>query len=150
LEEPSGGAYRTLIQLALEVCDTFILVKRDQMELEAEGQELFERLQPYFIETRKDDYWPGTRLLGHYADIHHFRCSPEAADILLDYTDRLYGWVQPGLPDDLCFFKEGEAWLINTAHEHSSHLDTEVEEELTQLEESGLLIRDLSLFDWSW
>lgn len=118
--------------------------------LEPGAYELLERLQPYFTEIRKDDYWPGTRLLGHYADIHYFNCSPAAADILLDYTHSLYAWVQPRLPDDLCFLKGGQVWLVNTAHEHMSGLDTEVEEELVQLEKSGLLIRDLTLFDWSW
>ncbi|WP_249897058.1 hypothetical protein [Paenibacillus sp. PK3_47] len=125
-------------------------MKRDQMELGSEGLELLERLQPYRLETKKEDHWPGQMLLGHYADVHFFRCSPEVADILLEYTDRLYGWVQPRLPDDLCFLREGKPWLINTAHEHSSGLDTEAEEELTRLEKSGLLIRDLSQFNWSW
>lgn len=150
LEEPVGETYRTLIQVGLEVCDTFILAKRDQMGLEAEGLELLERLRPYYIETKKEDYWPGTRLFDQYADIHYFRCSPEAADILYDYCSSLYSWTQTRVPDDLCFLKGGEPWLINTAHERSSHLDTEVEEELVRLEKSGLLIRDLSQFDWSW
>jgi hypothetical protein len=66
----------------MEVCDEFILVKRDQMPLEPGGYELLEQFKPFFQELRKDDYWPGTRLLGHYADIYHFRCSPEATDIL--------------------------------------------------------------------
>lgn len=150
MQEPAGNTYRTLIHLALEVCDTFILVKRDQMELEPEGLELLERLQPYFIETKKDDGWPGTRLLGHYADIHYISCSPAAADILLAYTHSLYSWVQPRLPDDLCFLKGGQPWLVNTAHEHMGSLHTEEEEELVRLEKSGLLIRDLTLSDWSW
>ncbi|WP_342564625.1 hypothetical protein NST84_05495 [Paenibacillus sp. FSL R7-0345] len=150
MEEPVGEAYRTLIQLALEVCDTFILVKRDQMALETEGVELLERLQPYHIKTLKEDDWPGTKLFGHYADVHYFRCAQEAAAILLEYTSGLYSWVQPRLPDDLCFLKNGEPWLTNTAHEHMSFLDTGVEEELVRLERSGLLIRDLSGFNWSW
>lgn len=54
----------------MEVCDEFILVKRDQMELEPEGYELLERLQPFLKEIVKDDYWPGTRLMGHYADVY--------------------------------------------------------------------------------
>lgn len=120
------------------------------MELGAEGLKLLGRLQPYHIQTLKEDGWPGQRLFGHYADVHYFRCAPEAAAILLEYTSGLYSWVQPRLPDDLCFMKSGEAWLINTAHEQSSYLNTGVEEALVRLERSGLLIRDLSGFDWSW
>lgn len=145
-----GETYRALVHLAMEVCDTFILVKRDQMELEPEGYDLLERLQPYFIEIKKADHWPGTRLFGHYADIHHFHCSPDAAELLLAYSTGLYSWVQPRVPDDLCFLKGQEPWLVNTAHEHMSSLITEVEDELVGLEKSGLLIRDLSLFNLSW
>lgn len=54
----------------MEVCDEFILVKRDQMELEPEGVELLEQLQPFLKKVIKDDYWPGTRLMGHYADVY--------------------------------------------------------------------------------
>lgn len=132
----------------MEVCDEFILVKRDQMELEAEGYELLKQLKPFLKEIIKDDYWPGTRLMGHYADVYFFNCSPDAVDILLSYSTSLYSWVQPRVLDDLCFLREGQPWLINTAHEGESCLITNVEEELSRLEQSGLLIRDLSQFSW--
>ncbi|WP_339803186.1 hypothetical protein MKY19_12535 [Paenibacillus sp. FSL R5-0744] len=135
-----------LIQVAMEVCDEFILVKRDEMELEPEGYELLERLQPFLKEIVKDDYWPGTRLMGHYADVYYFRCSPDAVDILLSYSTCLYSWMQTRVPDDLCFLRQGQPWLINTAHERESHIVTDVEEELNRLEENGLLFRDLSVF----
>lgn len=116
----------------MEVCDEFILVKRDQMDLELEGYVLLERLQPFLKEIVKDDYF--------------FHCSPDAVDILLSYSTSLYSWVQTRVPDDLCFLRQGQPWLINTAHEREGHIVTDVEEELNRLEESGLLIRDLSVF----
>ncbi|MEK4104972.1 hypothetical protein NST28_12905 [Paenibacillus sp. FSL R10-2791] len=146
MQEPTGQTYKTLVQVAMEVCDEFILVKRDQMELEPEGVELLEQLQPFLKKVIKDDYWPGTRLMGHYADVYFFNCSPEAVDILLSYSTSLYSWVQTRLPDDLCFLKQGQPWLINTAHERESNLITDVNEELNRLEECGLLFRDLSEF----
>lgn len=146
LQDPTGQAYKTLIQVAMEVCDEFILVKRVQMELESEGYELLERLKPFLKEIVKDDYWPGTRLMGHYADVYYFRCSTDAVDILLSYSTSLYSWVQTRVPDDLCFLSQGQPWLINTAHERESHIVTDVEEVLNRLEESGLLFRDLSVF----
>lgn len=94
MQEPTGQTYKTLVQVAMEVCDEFILVKRDQMELEPEGYELLEQLQPFLKKVIKDDYWPGTRLMGHYADVYFFDCSPEAVNILLSYSTSLYSWVQ--------------------------------------------------------
>ncbi|MFC3749048.1 hypothetical protein [Paenibacillus sp. GCM10012306] len=150
MQEPTGKAYEAVLQISMEVCDEFILVKRDQMSLDPSGIELLERLKPFFKEQRRDDHWPGTRLFGHYADIYYFQCCDEATEILLSYTTGLYSWVQPKLPDDLCFLRDGKPWLTNTAHEEQSFIDTDVEEELVRLEQSGLLIRDLSLFNWNW
>ncbi|MEI0735529.1 hypothetical protein VQ056_00690 [Paenibacillus sp. JTLBN-2024] len=64
LEEPIGVTYASLISLAFDVCDEFILVKRDQIGLHPNAEALLDRLQPYVKEMKRQDEWPGTRLLG--------------------------------------------------------------------------------------
>ncbi|MFE4714383.1 hypothetical protein ACFRAM_26380 [Paenibacillus sp. NPDC056722] len=118
-------------------------MKRDQMSLDPSGIELLEQLKPFLKEKKREDHWPGTRLFGHYADIYYFHCCAEATKILLSYSSGLYSWVQPKVPDDLCFLRNGEPWLMNTAHEGNSYLDTDVEEEVMRLDQSGLLFHDL-------
>ncbi|WP_379135746.1 hypothetical protein [Paenibacillus sp. sgz500958] len=63
LQEPTGEVYRSLLEVAINLCDEFILVKRDQMPLEESGVELLKALQPFFKEVKKQDNWPGTRLI---------------------------------------------------------------------------------------
>ena len=39
----------------------------------------------------------------------------ESAAVIRDASDRLYGWLEPDLPQDLCFLRGTEPWLVNNA-----------------------------------
>ncbi len=58
LEEPVGNTYRQLISLAFNICDEFILVKRDQIELSKNSELLIEELNPYVKAMKKQEEWP--------------------------------------------------------------------------------------------
>ncbi|OEH86996.1 hypothetical protein BHU72_01700 [Desulfuribacillus stibiiarsenatis] len=140
LEEPIGITYRSLVSLAFEVCNNFTLVKRDQLPLNHSGKKLLTELKPYIIDINKQDNWPGTRLLGHYADVHYIRCCKETKEILLDRVESLYSWMQPNLLEDLCFYKDETEWLITVAHEGMGYIDTTLRDEILRLREiEGLL-----------
>ncbi|WP_270168634.1 hypothetical protein [Paenibacillus sp. SYP-B4298] len=141
LEEPTGVTYKQLISLAFTLCDEFILVKRDQIELNEKGQTFIEELQPHIKEIRKQEEWPGTRLFGHYADVYYFDCKGELLEILLTKVDRLYEWMQPGLLEDLCFYKNGEEWLVTIAHENEGFIKTTERQEILKIREiAGIVI----------
>ena len=141
LEEPIGVTYASLISLAFDVCDEFILVERDQIGLHPNAEALLDRLQPYVKEMKRQDEWPGTRLLGHYADVYYFECNEELKALLLHVSKRLYQWMQPEMPEDLCFLKNGKAWLINSAHERMSVIDTIDRSEILKIREiDGIMI----------
>lgn len=117
IEEPGGSAYRSLLALAMDVCEEWILVKRDQLPLYADGARFLAKLNPFLIQVQKQDSWPGTTLIGHEADVYYFRCSPELAGLLAETSGSLYAWTQPWLPEDLCFFRNGKKWLVTVSHE---------------------------------
>ncbi len=55
--------------------------------------------------------------------MHQYDYGPECAELLKQATDRLYGWLQPALPEDLCLLRaDGSEWLVTIAHEHTSYL----------------------------
>lgn len=132
LEEPRGRAYEGLISMAFRVCDEFILVKKDQLTLTPAMEALAERLKPYVKMVKKQDAWPGTKLFGHYADVYYFDCQPPLEKLILESADGLYEWVWPNLLEDLCFFKGGQPWLVNIAHEHEAWIKTDDREEILQ------------------
>jgi len=65
------------------------------------------------------------------ATILTYHLSSELLVILQTVTNGLYQWVQPELPEDLCFIRpDGEPILITIAHECDAYLDvTEPEAE---------------------
>ena len=141
LEEPSGITYTQLVSLAFSLCDEFILVKRDQIDLNKNGEALIEKLKPHIKEIRRQEEWPGTRLLGHYADVYYFNCTEALKRILLRTTDRLYEWSQPGLLEDLCFYKNKEEWLVTVGHEGIGIIKTTEREEILKIREiEGIMI----------
>lgn len=47
LEEPTGVTYKQLISLAFTICDEFILVKRDQIELSEKAKHSLRNYNTY-------------------------------------------------------------------------------------------------------
>ncbi len=141
LEEPIGNTYKQLISLAFNICDEFILVKRDQIDLSKSSETLIEELKPYIKEIKKQDEWPGTRLFGHFADVYYFDCQQELKELLINKADRLYQWMQPELLEDLCFFKSEEEWLITISHENLGVIKTTDRNEILRIREiEGIMI----------
>jgi len=141
LEEPVSHTYKQLVTLAFAICDQFILVERDQLAVNENGKRLMDELTPYVKEVKKQDEWPGTRLLDHYANVYYFACVPELERIVLERADSLYQWVWPERLEDLCFFKQGMPWLITSAHEQIGWIKTTVWEEILQIREvEGIMI----------
>ncbi|MBO2942637.1 hypothetical protein JJQ72_01390 [Paenibacillus sp. F411] len=117
IEEPKGTTYKELLNVAFSICDEFLLVKRDQHDLNENGEKFIEEIKPYVKEIKRQEEWPGTTLLGHYADVYYFHCHQELKEILTNKTERLYQWLTPELLEDICFLKNGEVWLATVAHE---------------------------------
>ncbi|HAG01372.1 MULTISPECIES: hypothetical protein [Paenibacillus] len=146
LEEPVGSTYKQLISLAFKICDEFILVKREQLELTEKTKILIEELKPYVNTVKKQEEWPGTRLLGHHADIYYFNCKPELEELLINKAKGLYRWRHPDLLEDLCFFKNKEVWLLTTAHEQLGFITTTDRVEISMIREiEGIMIQEIAV-----
>ena len=81
-------------------------------------------MKPFQIEIKRSSRWPGTELFGNKATIYSFQSLPELSKILKEAVNSLYSWVQPDLPEDLCFLRsDNTPLLITIAHENWSSLD---------------------------
>ncbi len=135
LEEPTGSAYKALLTLAMERCDTCLFVKRDQLPLEQSGYTFVEQLQPYLKDVKRLQQWPGTRLLGHFAEVYEVRCAQQLVELLTSATKGLYGWLQPRLLEDLCFMRDGQEWLVTVSHEQIGYIHHFDEQDVQRLRE---------------
>jgi len=135
LEEPKGKTYKELLDVAFSICDECILVDRDQHELTEDVESFLQKIKPYIKEIKKQDEWPGTTLVGHYADVYYFDCTQELKEVLLSKSEHLYEWLDPKLFEDLCFFKDSNPWLVTIAHEGLGFIMTEDQMEIERVRE---------------
>lgn len=134
--EPKGDSYNSLINLAFEICDEFILVIRDNIDLNEVGKTILKELAPALKEIKEQNEWPGTRLLEHTATVYHYKTDKSIKDILIDKIEGLYSWLQPNYPEDLCFIKkEGKTWVGTVSHEKMCWIECETNEELQKIKE---------------
>jgi hypothetical protein len=149
LAEPSGATFEGLIRASLTIRGAFQLVTiSDWHRRMARGA--LERLSSFQISSQSSTEWPNTTLAdAEPATVFRYRATDEALATLLSLCDHLYGWVNPDLPQDLCFLRTNDVpWLISTADERIGYLNiTEHEKQELVLATPGLdaLIVDTSL-----
>lgn len=142
-KDPEGKAYESFIDLAFEVCDEFMFVIRDDMPITDRITQITKDLSPYLTYSANQSEWPGTSYGGTaIMTVYFYSTTDGAKEIIKNISYSLHTWVQPKLPEDLCFIKNGESWLINTAHESCSHVKTKSKKEYMRLVNMGL---DLTL-----
>ncbi|MDQ0163272.1 stage III sporulation protein AH [Aeribacillus alveayuensis] len=131
---PKDKVYSQLIDLAFEICDEFHLVLRKDMgSLKVVGP-ILKKLQSSFKEMKEQSEWAST-ILGdnQTARVYYYFTDENAKKVLKELSDSLYDWVQPHLPEDLSFFKDGKAWLITSSHEKESFIDTQDNYEIKKI-----------------
>ena len=142
VKEPRGPLYQALLDHALGISTSGLLVVRDDLGLEPSAERCLAALGPFIVATEARSSWPGTILQGHTAKVISFRFDAGSAQVLKTFSTALYDWVQPALPEDLCLLRSnGEPWLTTIAHEKDAFLA------LSGAERSALLtaVADLEL-----
>lgn len=130
--EPRGSLYKDLVEWLIPRSDRFCLILRNSLSPAEVVSEALERLRPWRVSVEEVSAWPGTRLLGSATQYTH-ECSPSPADTLLELSGGLFDWIEPFLPEDLCFLTSSRhPLLVTIAHEREAYLD------LTSAEEADL------------
>jgi hypothetical protein len=115
--EPIGTVYKELLDLAAELCGSFSLVWRDQLKFSRSADGIKDALSPFLLRDERTDEWPGTKLMGHFAQVRHYRVDARAMR-LLENAPGLYAWLAPDYPEDLVFYAaDGTVWMGSIAHE---------------------------------
>ncbi len=130
--EPKGENYKKLIEYAFEVCDEFLFIKHSQLSYFQSFDIITEELKEAFICCREQTEWPGTISVPS-AMVYYFKCTEKSKEIIIKLTNSLFDWCAPYFPDDLCFLKNNKEWLITTAHEHISFIETNNNEEIEKI-----------------
>lgn len=127
-EEPRGDVYRALIHFAVHRCTKFSVVVRDTLE-DDHPRKVLDSLKVHEISDTVTSEWPGTRLLSGTAHLYYFALNDVSASLLNRFTDGLYGWLAPELPEDLCLYRpDGSLWLGTISHESDGFFELSAEE----------------------
>jgi len=129
IREPRGAVFRGLLQALSPAATELLLVLRDGVGLSDAGRDLLSELQPYLVGRDRRSSWPGTALLSGQATVLRFIPTAPCLDALVAASDRLFGWQQPALPEDLALVRGDEtAALASISHENDAYLELEQEE----------------------
>ena len=127
--EPRSGVYRALLSVAVEQTSTAYVVVRNEEDLSDRARECLRSLEPHLLSEEVVDQWPGTRLLDDRARVLTYRLSPSLLEVMERFSDGLYDWIVPHLPEDLGFRRaDGSVWLASVSHEADAWLELDPSE----------------------
>ena len=138
--EPSPGAFCDLLDYGVEKCAFAVLIIRPISRMSPRGEEVLKLLEPHLLEKKVSNQRPGTSKLSENALVQKYKYGAPLAGAIQKLNDRLYSWLQPNFPEDLCLLREnGEAWFVSSAHKKDSFFS------LGDGESSGLIQKVLEL-----
>jgi RHS repeat-associated protein len=144
--EPEGDVYAGLLEAALTISKSGLLVVRDTIELAPSGAAILAELNEFMLNKARSNRWPGTTLLDSEATVYRFAVRPESIDVLRRAANALYEWQQPDRPEDLAFLRDDDTpWLFSIAHEDEAFLvvtERELESTRARLPRLGPLIHE--------
>lgn len=129
--------YISFVRVMVQMSDAFSFVYfkyNERRTLRVTVKNIKQKLQPYKLYSKKTNILPSMFTLnesGHIYNLVAYKSVPEVVDILV-LVDSLWDWDYPNYPMDLCFFKNGYAHFISSAHEEYSILYTD-DKNLVQL-----------------
>lgn len=138
--------YIRFVKYMLLHSDSFSLVYFKYTENEKEKttvKEIKNLLKAYKIFAINGNQWPSTATLN--VNNHIYKIVLYKADLgaeaALSKAEKLFDWDYPLLPMDLCFYKNGYAWLSSSSHEHFAYLYFNDKQTLVDLNNMGVKIR---------
>jgi hypothetical protein len=131
--------YFQLLDYALNFCDKFLFVIREQNRKTLNLDYFLDELEKNLISIKIQNKWPGTELLYDTANVYYYHYNTETLMILKKYTKNFRDWEQPNLPEDICLLRNDETpWLITNIHEYDCFFDFNIDEKIEIEKSLGL------------
>lgn len=129
--EPTGEAYRRLLELALSYCDTFRLFVVNEHNLSAQAAAILRDLERHTRTTIREERYPEyPQPVSSPVNSHLFWLNQDSINILATAADRPSAWQLPERPEDLQLLRpDGASWFVSIAHDGYSFLHLKAEEQ---------------------
>ena len=119
--------YIRFIEYMVLNSDSFSLIYfkyRENEKYTTTVKEIQTLLKPYKIFAKRSTQWPSMITLNENNHIYKLVLykSTVGVEKILSTVEKLFDWDYPSLPMDLCFYKDGYAWLVSSSHERCAFL----------------------------
>jgi len=123
--EPRGVTYAQLVDFSCHIASTMLLIVQNPDTAPGPRiREKLEKLKGFQLNVVLGREWPGTVLLSkNQASIYSYRVASGLSELLKAMASRLFEWVNPEAPEDICFLRDDRrAILTTTSHEEDAYL----------------------------
>lgn len=119
--DPKGEAYERLIDFLIERTDKFVLTGWNEPSRHKKRYvEVIRKLKPFLLEQCSMEEMQAKSGANYSEGTYYvYQCCTEAGSVLKEAVNGLYDWLQPDMPEDLCFWDaDGADYLYTIAHEN--------------------------------
>lgn len=139
-ENPKEETYSLLIDYSMEKSKYFTLMVSEQLDLSMDGKKVLDKLKSFFIKSERKKFGLDEK---QAITTYYYKCGKDSALVLKNSANTLFSWVQPRLPQDLCFYNDmDDCWLLTVAHEGIGEFnvsDVEIQEIMRNINKLSLM-----------
>jgi hypothetical protein len=116
VDEPAGEALRELLTWTLSAATQLgLVVNSHNVRLSSRAVAFLEDASPHLVAINEVSEWPGTQIIGQRrAILRIYRYNLECMELFAATAERLYMWVNPGLPEDPHLLREDGSVVLGT------------------------------------
>lgn len=113
-------------------CDYFSLVfkKSDNDKSKYVFQEIYSAVSEYITDRKNIGYHPDSGTSFQNADIIYCECNRQT-NAILQTANSIFDWNGETLPEELCFYLNGNKWFVCICHEKYLFVYNETKEDIT-------------------
>ena len=131
--------YRPFIKYAVGACGSFSLVfeKDDGQSSLYVLQEIYLSIAEFVMDKKSIGEHPDTGSSFQHSDIVHIECNKFTSTVLKNAYS-VFDWNGELLPEELCFYRNGEKWFVCISHEKCSFIYCENNDDLAFLKKEKI------------
>lgn len=137
--------YNNFIRLMIQNSDAFSIVYfkyNETRRLRATVKSIKQKLQPYKLHSERTMTMPSMSVDNDSLNVYNltfYKATIDTEKILM-LADTMWDWDYPNFPMDLCFFKNGYAWFVSSAHEKYAIIYTDDKEMISLLKRNNITL----------
>jgi len=135
--------YEKVIKFAIKTSDVFSIIAYQKKPYSVippftDNDEFLEKLEPHLVNKKAGiRNWPGSATNNNHRVLCVYNCCNLSRNELLQLPNFFLA-IENNMPEDICFYRKGVAWLVTVSHEEYAFMYNSTEEDIAFLEENNI------------